>query len=261
MASALQIKSILKQSWESLKDSKWAIWLVIFPASIVMNIPSVLVKSKHLVFTPFTHAYIVHFLYVLVAMAIAAPLFTSAILTGVKRARGQTVYYNDGYSYFERWFSIALAACLIYSLFQIPLLSILMGNHVLILLSTLLLVVIYPLFLMVLPLIADKKLGVFSSFRESIRLGVKNWFKIFLLLLTVVFIFIATYIVMAIFLMILGGVAHALAALFHTAIPLHLIRWIGVGLLILPLIWLLPYCYMVVGMTYHQLVDNQVFIN
>ena len=258
MENALEIKSILKQSWKSLKGSKWAIWIYLIPSYIVMRIPSLLIKPKHLVgnffITTITHAVVLHFIYMLIAIAIAAPLVTTAVLTAVKRARGQTVYYNDGYSYFDRWFSIALASCIIYLLYPITaMLGIATANHVILLSAVLMFFVLHPLFLLVLPLIADKKLGVFSAFRESIRLVLNNWFKIFLLLLTASFIFIVCYGLIVIFSVIVDVV---LAAFFHTISLNHMMNLLSFSLRILLMVWFIPYYFMIIGRVYHQLVDN-----
>ena len=154
---------------------------------------------------------LVNFLNVIVTM-ILLPISVSVVLLGINRARGLEITVSQIFNYFGDMPSL-VGAYLLVTIFT-------MLGFMALILPGIYLAVSYSF---TLPLIADKKLGVWEAMELSRKTITKQWFRFFGLGL-------------------LAGLVIVISA-----IPL------GIGL-----IWSIPALYLTYGLIYHRLFDEEM---
>jgi uncharacterized membrane protein len=143
------------------------------------------------------------------------PISVGIVMLGINRAREQELHIHDIFNYFNDFPQLLLAYFLMVIL--------IVGGFMLFILPGIYLAVAYSF---VLPLLVDKKLGVWEAMELSRKTITKQWFSFF-----------GLGIVAAIFVLV-------------SAIPL------GIGL-----IWSLPTVYIAYGLLYHRLFDDVDEVN
>lgn len=242
------INETLSEAWQLVKGSKWPIWAIaifIGISSLVIQFLFIRILRINQV-TPSIHdSYL--FMPILNSIVIA-PFFSGAIMTAVKRARGQKINATSGYQYFNKTIPvmigmglIALFATIMNYIFHLPIISSTVGRYIVwfYLLAWAISILVYTFTILTTPLIVDKNHTAWKSLIISFQITKHSWFKILLLMLILYIFFVVATIPL-----IVGAMIHPYAKLF------------GVAIFILILVWLLPYIFLIQGLIYHKLVDQ-----
>lgn len=291
----LKIGLALSQSWKSLKGSKWPIWLIyITVAAVAFGIAFVVgTVALGLVAATATHAgsdsvtTTMHTLFgfhhhdtqifeqpklipsilKLVILVIVAPFLAGAVMIGVKRARGESVTFESGFQYFHRQLPLGCIFVLM-NLFGMAMISVCAyakGSNFFALtvsLCALIYLFIIPFFLMWTPAVADKKISIFSAWKNNFPVVLRNWFRLFLLFLSYVGIVLLLILTIIITSMLMGGIFGLLLHfIFPTVSVHHLIAAMLMVVIVIEsviaLIWYRPYTDLLRGQVYHQLFDTE----
>ncbi len=241
----------LWQAWRLIKGSKISFWTVslawIAMAAIVVLIGwriSLLLPPKFMAhpLTLVSSSWII--------IMLTAPLFAGMSMVAIKRVRGETVSAKTGFQYFRQWPSLALGfliisiiCALVIFLFNtlldqviLPMLSpALLQNWLpgmlLTFLGTIIFNVTYALLIFIIPLIADRQLPAFSALLHSVRIALRHWLKLFVLLIIFYLLNLIT-------------------------LSLCEIPFVGLICYIVINIWLIPFIFLSMGIAYHQLIDR-----
>ncbi|MBS0350968.1 MAG: hypothetical protein JSR33_07265 [Proteobacteria bacterium] len=247
----MKISQILLEAWRLLKGIKWPFWVVsitwLIGASILTLIAYLILTTKMLLFFKVV---ILSALF-LAAIFLIGPLFAGMQMIPIKKIQQEQVSIKSGFRYFGSFFKLGLTILLIgiicgllifliniIFLFLFNFVGVLLGHHngshsdnVAIFIGFLLYMVAYALLIFVIPLIADKNMGIMDALAKSVKAARPYWMKIFLVL---IFLHLAN---MVVSLMI--------------NIP-----YVGVVIALLINIWLAPYFFSVVAVLYHRLIDR-----
>lgn len=251
-AKPFHIRAILKQSYGLLYGSKWAIWIGVILLVLISTLTSAIIFliAKQ---NP-AHYDTLHFISLLISTAISSPVLAALFLVGAKRSRGEVVHADIIISYFKRFIPLACAAVILFIIREITSgFVVLHPNQSPYMIILAILTLIVSVFLMLtLPLVADKELNPFKAMITSIKKVSGHWFKVLLLVILMGLGFILTY---AITLGLCVLIIHGVAMLLNTvALKAVLISIVSAVALIMS-IWLVPYCFVVSGVMYHELVD------
>lgn len=246
----ISITGTISESFNSLKGIKGYLWLLIIlmiAITALLNFISHDVLKIDVKEPPFYFAYII---LPIITNIIIAPFYAGAIMICVSHLRQETIKIKTGFSYFNLYFQLGLAMAIIGflgSLFiiilNIPALANILGQHKIWLdfVGGIYSLFIYTFFILTIPLIADKKYRPLHAMKESCKRISSHWIKILIII-------VLTYLIMLLCTIpLLVGV---LLGHFYIVI-------LGGVLLAILLIWVLPFLFMIQGMIYYKLDENQ----
>lgn len=237
------IKFIIKQAWKIGNSCKWPMLIMILfalPLQIILTI-----CISHGFKQPMSQTE--QFTHFMVTNIVLAPFMISALMVGVQRCRNQAVSYKTGFQYINRWPLIILGNLIITAPIWIsrPWLHDFLMQHHAALALFLVIVLFYGIFAsQTLPLIADKKMGIFSAWALSFKKVAPHWIKILLTIISA---------------WIMAALSFALPALAIALIMPNIPSLFGFIVLGIIAIWALPFLMAVHSVIYHRLNDiNEV---
>ncbi len=245
----LSIQKVLHEAWGLVNNSKWPIWIVLLAAGLITVI---VVQVFHVIAKPdLTQPLSIghQLIATIVLNAITAPFYAGAIMTAIKRTRGETVSIKTGYQYFHSALPLAITFIIVSLIAQIPnfIISSFASDPLssapsnwLAIMAEVVSLLIASLFILSLPLIADKHKSPTQAIVHSVYYVKHQWFKVFLLLCIAYILGIACLIPIT-----LGRVlANPALILFGAMVSVVL------------LIWVVPFIFLIFGVIYHRLIDT-----
>ena len=242
------IAEVLNEAWNLVRGSKWPIWAIAIFIGISSLIVQLIIIGIFRIDAQASPTYYQYLLMPIINNVVVAPFFAGAVMTGIKRARGEAIEVKTGFRYFNKTWQVMVAMLLIAFLANIlnyivhlPSIVIALNLHAgwLNIIAAIVSILVYVFTLFSVPLIVDKNHSPWGALLASFHIIKKSWFKV-LILLIIVYVF---FIIAAIPLFV-GAMIHPYAKL------------LGAIILIVALVWLLPFMFLVQGALYHQLVDR-----
>lgn len=242
-----KLGSILEEAWNLVRGSKLPLLLV----SLVMFVIAALfqfVVYKMLGVDSKNPPYLLRFILMpIFTNILIAPFYAGAVITAIKHGRQELIGFASGFKYFKQWGPLGVAmvmigiiASIVVWIINLPSITNLLSftKPFVEITAGLVSTIIYSLFLLTMPLIVDKNLGVMDAFKTSVNNTKAHWPKIFVL-----FILIYLFLFACVLPMMLGMFLGNIFA-------------IGLGLVIfaVAMVWLLPYTFLILGVIYRRLV-------
>ncbi len=169
-----QIMDVIKEGWQRQSGLKGAFWLgfllmylVMIGVSLVIGIVSAVLVATGGQAEPSGAVTAVQIILQVVIMAVMYPMYAGLFMMGVHRSVDLPVKGTMVFGYFGVMLSIFFAMLLITAFSFIGFLLVIPGIYLSIAYS------------MAIPLIAEKKLGVWAAMEASRRAVTKHWFKYF----------------------------------------------------------------------------------
>lgn len=251
---SIKIIATLNHAFRKIKGCKGAIWsavLIIVLISILINLITFTLFGIDERNVPYWMRYI---LVPIITNAIIAPFYAGAVMCAIKHIRGEKISVTCGFQYFKHYIHLAIAMIIIGFIASIGMMIINMptvvnalsadkGGYEL--LASLYSVIIYALFILTIPLIADHKKQALSAMQASIRMVLPHLLKIFII------IFISYLLILIISIPIFMSLIYSNPTLLA----------IGTIILIAASIWFIPWIFTIQGSIYYQLVDKKNIID
>lgn len=247
--STFTIKSVLGTAWHLVKGSKWAIWLPSLAIAATSVSVQFILHSILKIDPNYPPTFFEFLLLPLITNIMIAPFFAGAFMVAIRRARGEKINKTTGYRYFSRTGSLMLILALI-TIFSNTLLYVANQSHVIVffqghnhllqMAAGIISALVCVFFILSIPLVADKQERPFQALAHSAKLIKPRWFRVSMILLV--------------------GYVLMLIAMLPTLIGLlthPLIIALGLIIFVVILIWLLPFLFLLEGVIYHRLVDEQ----
>lgn len=242
------IIDIINDAWRLVHGHKgplWAIAIFIGVTSIVLQFLISWIFHIDPQNPSITYRYLIM---PLVNNIIIAPFFGGAVMVAVLCARGKPVHARTGFGYLSQsvaviitMFLIALLANIITYLVHLPQIAIALNGHIgwLNLLATLISILVYVFCFISVPLVLDKNKSPVAALITSFHLIKHYWFKT-LILLIIIYVFL----IIAMIPLYIGAMIHPYAKLA------------GAVVMVVALIWLMPFVFLIQGVLYHKVVDT-----
>ncbi len=245
---SLRVGKILNSAWEQVKGVKWPIWVV----AIVVGVAAIAIRLilDKLMGVDLKHPEFVNNIIIIpiIMNAIVAPFYAGMLMIAITRARGESPRVKTGFQYFHKWIPLGITLVVTSLIGSIPYIIVNIPGFIsgspeikaiADLIAMILALIIYVLFLLSVPLVADKDKSPGQAISTSVKLVAPHWLKVFVAVL-IPYVFVLIIIIP----LILGF-----------AFSSMLLLALGYIIFIVALIWLLPFLLMVLGTIYHRLVD------
>ena len=238
MSASVQIRKTLETSWRLTKASKLAIWI---PSIIAIMISLIVTQLIHTIFKvpdgDTLPTWIQFFLQPIIANFLSAPFFAGAIMVGIKCLRGEKIEPFTGLKYIRPFLPVAISFAVMSLIMRIPTLLSLHHSNWVVFIADVLTAIIFIFLVFAIPLITDKQRMPVQAFIESIKLAGKQWHKIFI-------VFFCLYLIGVIITIPLGLGIH-----FNN----NILNIIGIIIMVLCLVWLLPWVFLCMSTIYERL--------
>lgn len=242
----------LNQAWQSIRGSKAAIWLVAIIMIIIGGLLNLLVYRLFQIDFENPPYWIRYIGIPIITNLIIAPFYAGALMCAIRHIRGEKISPRCGFQYFNYYFSVAIAMTIVafiaslgVLIVNLPTVSRVLGHSRgwFDILAALFSTFVYTFFLLTIPLITDKNQQPVEAMQQSIQIIKPHWLRVFAIL-------IITYVIVLLFTtpMMLGEI-------FSNTILLM----IGIALLVIALIWIIPWVFLIQATIYHRLVNNYSF--
>ncbi len=244
--------AVIAGAWQLTKGAKWALWA---PALACMFGSLILVVACAAVFAPIaiyfpknTFVLVVLIIFGVIiafsAMYVSLGLLCGTLKVAIDRARGKLISGTTGFHSFSRAFPFLLTLlCFIPFIAPQLLLLLIMdakeSPHLVQIIQTIYGLLIAPLFFMALPMVVDKIDSPFTAIRRSLTIGWRQWFKL----------------VIVLFVIQLISLLSMLPFQVSIALKNYEIAFVGGIFLLIINIWLVPFVWLLQGVTYHKLID------
>lgn len=245
----LAVGNVLGNAWELTEGSKWPIWavnIVIILLAVLLNIVLVVVFKINFR----AHSYWKNFIILpIITNILIAPYYAGSIMVAVKHARKEVIMSSTGFKYLHRYIPVAITlviVSLITSLATIivkfPAIAPTTNLHkdAWDLATTAWWLIVSPFLFLSIPLVVDKNYSPWQALKNSMSISTPYWHKIFLIRLVGYFFVFLAFI-----------------PVFIGLIFKHLLLiTLGSVITFIALIWIVPFFYMLHGIIYSRLVDQ-----
>ncbi|MCH9643553.1 MAG: hypothetical protein K0U23_01670 [Gammaproteobacteria bacterium] len=257
----LTIHDTLKRSWDLVEGSKKPLWMPIIIVALLNIVILILLGLLMIVFFHKGHSYAaalanpilqasLNIITSIVLSVLLAPIIAGILITALKRCRGEVVQTNSAFGFKEHWLqtAAALGLFLILNIFTEMICShiavtVIESTHnaalfwTIILSGNIISVLLYSFLLFSLIIIVEQNKKAISALIASAKLVSSHW-------LSTTMLYIIAFAII---------IASTLPLFISTFMNNLWIEIIGALITIGILIWTLPYCILMIAMTYQRL--------
>lgn len=249
----IHITRVLEEAWQHTLKKLWPILLI----SVTMLAATVafqwILEYLFGLDNEFAPYYLIYLVLPILTNALIAPFYAGAVMTGVRQVRHESVTWQSGFHYFNRWGQLALAMAVIGFIASLGILLInapfmlhltgygwgkVFSEFCAGLFSTL----VYALFIKVIPLIAEENRGLMDACRDSLSRTVPHIWRIFAL-------FLCIYVILLLI---------TLPSMLGSLLANPIITLLGLVFIAAAMIWFLPFTFLTLGIVYRNLSDRPI---